>query len=276
MGNVRHEAPVLLLGGLQAADRRLERIGHPVELRRPARELVPATLRHAGTQVPGGDPARGPPGGIDWAQDPARDDAGDEQRHGDGDQPGAQQAQPELGHRVDHRSRREDEVAVRPTAIGPSAHDQHVVPAQDLEREAELPAPHERAQVRRHLGQGALQLEGGIDVPVTEVRDRLDVPAELECLGETGGGERRRIDGSGVLGGEQDGEVEVGLVPRVCDEPVAQGRIGEGVDADADRRHGHGDQGDERECEARPDPGHGRQAGFSRRSSRPCSQHRAR
>ena len=56
-------------------------VGHPVELRRPAPELVAPALGDARGQVAVGDPARGPRRRVHRPQDAARDEPGGDQRH---------------------------------------------------------------------------------------------------------------------------------------------------------------------------------------------------
>ena len=82
--DVGDEPPVLLLGGLEARDRRLERVGHPVELGGPAARTRRA--RRSGTRAersPAAIRRAARPAAATGPQDPAGDEPGDQQRDAD-------------------------------------------------------------------------------------------------------------------------------------------------------------------------------------------------
>ena len=118
--HVRGEPSVLLLRGLEPADRRLEGVGHAVELGAPAPELVASAGGHPRREVASRDPPRRPRRVVHRPEDAARDEPGGDQRHEDGDQPAREEPEAELREGRIDAGRREDEEQVRPTARPPA------------------------------------------------------------------------------------------------------------------------------------------------------------
>ena len=104
MRDISHEPSVLVLRGLEAADRLRQRVGHPVEPVCPGPELVVGSDRDPGEQVAALDALGGPARFLDRQEDPTCQRAGKEQRHDDQDHSAAQEHGPKLADgRVDLR-----------------------------------------------------------------------------------------------------------------------------------------------------------------------------
>ena len=271
--DVRHEPPVLLLRGLETRDRRLERVGHPVELRGPPAHLVAAPLRDPGGQVAAGDATRRAPGLGHGSEQPARDDPGDEQRDADRHRSTHQQPRPELGEGGLDGLRGEDEEQVRRPALPAADHEDRFA-GQVLPGVAQLPAAHDRPHVRRDCRKRSPEGRRLVRRAIAEVGQHSAGAAQREGRGEPAGLERASVRRAGVRAREQHGQVVVHLLTCVGDEPGAQRGIDERVDPEADRGHGDRHERHQRERDPRANADDHRVAP-TRPAGGPCSPRRA-
>jgi hypothetical protein len=212
VGDVRDEAPVAGLGGQEPLDRRLQRVGHPVELGGPGAEFVARRGRDSRVQLPAGDPRGGPARGVDRTQDPARDRPGGGERHPDQHERANEQRDSELGQGAVDGARVVDEEDRRPAGRRPTRQDERRVSGHGRPRVPDLAAVHDRPQLAWETGERPDQVERGDDrVPVTEIDDRLDVASQPERLEQAGRRERRPIDAARQRRRDQDSQVVVGL-----------------------------------------------------------------